>query len=259
MLRNVHSTRRSLAMVSSVLILVLAALPGLARTASDLPQKPNVIFILTDDQGYGDLACHGNPIIKTPNLDRLHGESIRFTDFHVSPTCSPTRALLDDRAPRVPLRRDAHDHRARADEPEGRDHRPGAQVGRLHHRASSASGTWATRPRISRTSAASTRSSSTAAAASARRIPAVAATPRATPTSIPPSCTTACSRRRKASAPTSSSGRPRSGSTGSGRRHGPSSPTSPPTRRTPRTSAPRSTSRCTRARASARTPWPTTA
>ncbi|MGX1931025.1 arylsulfatase [Flagellimonas sp. 2504JD4-2] len=55
---------------------------------------PNVIFILTDDQGYGDLACHGNPWIKTPNLDKLHSESVRFTNFHVGTTCSPSRAGL---------------------------------------------------------------------------------------------------------------------------------------------------------------------
>jgi len=49
---------------------------------------------MTDDQGYGELACHGNPVIKTLNLDQLHEESVRFTDFYVSPTCSPTRASL---------------------------------------------------------------------------------------------------------------------------------------------------------------------
>jgi arylsulfatase len=53
-----------------------------------------VIFLLTDDQGYGDLSCQGNPVLKTPNLDRLHAEGVRFADFHVSPTCSPTRAAL---------------------------------------------------------------------------------------------------------------------------------------------------------------------
>ncbi|MEM7396011.1 MAG: sulfatase-like hydrolase/transferase [Verrucomicrobiota bacterium] len=55
---------------------------------------PNVILVITDDQGYGDLACHGNPVLKTPHLDRLHQESVRLTDFHVDPTCSPTRAAL---------------------------------------------------------------------------------------------------------------------------------------------------------------------
>lgn len=57
-------------------------------------EKPNVILIMTDDQGYGDLACHGNPVLKTPHLDQLHAESIRLTNFHVSPFCTPTRAAL---------------------------------------------------------------------------------------------------------------------------------------------------------------------
>ncbi|MGC8743881.1 MAG: arylsulfatase [Verrucomicrobiia bacterium] len=49
---------------------------------------------MTDDQGYGELGCHSNKVIKTPNLDKLYTQSVRFTDFHVSPTCSPTRAAL---------------------------------------------------------------------------------------------------------------------------------------------------------------------
>jgi arylsulfatase A-like enzyme len=62
--------------------------------------RPNVIFLLTDDQGYGDLGYHGNPILKTPNLDRMHQASVRFTDFHGSPSCTPTRgALLTGRDP----------------------------------------------------------------------------------------------------------------------------------------------------------------
>lgn len=56
--------------------------------------KPNVILILVDDQGYGDIAALGNPHIKTPNIDALHNVSARFTDYHVSPTCAPTRAAL---------------------------------------------------------------------------------------------------------------------------------------------------------------------
>jgi len=56
--------------------------------------RPHIIVILTDDQGYGDFSCHGNPVLKTPNLDRLHAEGARFTDFTVSPTCSPTRSAL---------------------------------------------------------------------------------------------------------------------------------------------------------------------
>src|SRR5262245_41170005 len=63
-------------------------------SASLRARRPNIIFVLTDDQGYGDLSCHGNPILRTPNLDRLHDEGVRFLDFHVSPTCSPTRSAL---------------------------------------------------------------------------------------------------------------------------------------------------------------------
>lgn len=57
-------------------------------------EKPNVIVIMTDDQGYGDLGCHGNPVADTPNLDTLYEESIRLTDFHVAPMCTPTRGQL---------------------------------------------------------------------------------------------------------------------------------------------------------------------
>lgn len=54
----------------------------------------NIVFVITDDQGYGDLACNGNPVIKTPNIDKLAGESSGLTDYHVAPTCSPTRCSL---------------------------------------------------------------------------------------------------------------------------------------------------------------------
>lgn len=57
-------------------------------------EQPNVIVFMTDDQGYGDLGRHGNPVVQTPNLDRLYDESVRFTNFHVDPTCSPTRSAL---------------------------------------------------------------------------------------------------------------------------------------------------------------------
>ena len=59
-----------------------------------LASSPNVILIVTDDQGYGDMACHGNPWLKTPNLDRMHAESVRLEDYHVDPVCTPTRAAL---------------------------------------------------------------------------------------------------------------------------------------------------------------------
>jgi len=70
------------------------AMPKWLGAAGLASKRPNIIIVLTDDQGYGDIAAHGNPKIQTPNLDRMHAESIRFTDFHVSPTCSPTRCSL---------------------------------------------------------------------------------------------------------------------------------------------------------------------
>ena len=75
-------------MIRSFLLGLLSILVAAAE------QKPNVILVMTDDQGYGDLGCHGNPHLKTPHLDKLHSESVRFTDFHVSPFCTPTRAAL---------------------------------------------------------------------------------------------------------------------------------------------------------------------
>jgi len=57
-------------------------------------KQPNVIIVITDDQGYGDLGAHGNPLVKTPALDKFHDESVRLTDFHVGPTCAPSRSGL---------------------------------------------------------------------------------------------------------------------------------------------------------------------
>ena len=57
-------------------------------------KAPNVVFVLTDDQGYGDLSCTGSPLLRTPLIDSFHQDSVRLTDFHVGPTCAPTRAGL---------------------------------------------------------------------------------------------------------------------------------------------------------------------
>ncbi len=72
-----------------------AALAGcVSTTPPATATRPNVILIITDDQGYGDMACHGHPALRTPNIDALHAASTRFTRFHVMPVCSPTRACL---------------------------------------------------------------------------------------------------------------------------------------------------------------------
>ena len=73
-----------------VSLFALAAL----QAASLKGSRPNIILVMTDDQGMGDLSCLGNPVLRTPNLDRFYGLSTRFTEFHVSPTCAPTRAAI---------------------------------------------------------------------------------------------------------------------------------------------------------------------
>ena len=64
------------------------------HTSSTKPSGPNVVLIMTDDQGYGELSCHRHPFLKTPNLDQSHAEGIRLTNYHASPLCGPTRAAL---------------------------------------------------------------------------------------------------------------------------------------------------------------------
>lgn len=79
-------------------IVVLGAFASLLSTADGAEslagKRPNIILILSDDQGYGDFSCNGNPILKTPHCDRLAREGMRFQDFHVAPTCAPTRCGL---------------------------------------------------------------------------------------------------------------------------------------------------------------------
>jgi arylsulfatase A len=67
---------------------------GRAVAQTQLKRRPNILLILSDDQGYGDLSLHGNPHLQTPVLDQLARESTEFTRFHVSPVCAPTRASL---------------------------------------------------------------------------------------------------------------------------------------------------------------------
>lgn len=77
-------------MTKSFLRILLFFTLGTALSAA----RPNIVLVITDDQGYGDLGCTGNPIIKTPHTDKLANESVWLDDYHVAPTCSPTRAAL---------------------------------------------------------------------------------------------------------------------------------------------------------------------
>ena len=74
---------------------LLASFTCAVTAVADLAgSKPNIILVMTDDQGYGQVGRHGHPWLKTPNLDALYDKSLRFTRFLVSPTCSPTRSAI---------------------------------------------------------------------------------------------------------------------------------------------------------------------
>ncbi|WP_083139766.1 arylsulfatase [Polaribacter reichenbachii] len=77
-----------------IIILSVVLFSSRLNAQNNHQKKPNVILILTDDQGIGDLGCHGNPWLKTPNIDTFYKESVRFIDYHVSPVCTPTRGAL---------------------------------------------------------------------------------------------------------------------------------------------------------------------
>ena len=77
---------------SPLFLVPLLLLAGCIIPSDDTP--PNIILVITDDQGYGDFGFTGNPILQTPNLDQLATESIQVNPFYVSPVCAPTRASL---------------------------------------------------------------------------------------------------------------------------------------------------------------------
>ena len=76
------------------LLLALIVQSSCSLFAVQSSTRPNIIVVMTDDQGYGPVGKHGHPWIKTPNLDALYDQSTRLTRFLVSPTCSPTRSSL---------------------------------------------------------------------------------------------------------------------------------------------------------------------
>ena len=80
--------------IRSLILIGLAIAIGTAARAADVP-RPNIVFILADDLGYGDVGCYGQKRIQTPNIDRLAKEGLRFTDFYAGCTvCAPSRCVL---------------------------------------------------------------------------------------------------------------------------------------------------------------------
>jgi arylsulfatase len=83
-------------MVRRLVLAVLAVTATIVprAQAAPPPRRPNIVIVMPDDVGYGDFSCLGSPIIRTPHIDAFHAQSVRFTNFHVSPTCAPTRSAL---------------------------------------------------------------------------------------------------------------------------------------------------------------------
>ncbi|UCD51670.1 MAG: sulfatase-like hydrolase/transferase [Phycisphaerales bacterium] len=80
------------------------AWPRRGRSAARNVEKPNIVLMLCDNIGYGDLGCYGNRLVQTPCIDRLAAEGVRCTDFYIaSPSCMPSRGVLS--TGRHPLRR----------------------------------------------------------------------------------------------------------------------------------------------------------
>jgi arylsulfatase len=80
--------------IPGFVIVMLAACGSPGLRANAFPAKPNIILVITDDQGYAPVGRHGHPWLRTPHLDSLYDAGTRFSRFLVSPTCSPTRAAL---------------------------------------------------------------------------------------------------------------------------------------------------------------------
>jgi len=81
-------------LVRLLFVVCLAIQTGTAGAASLAGSRPNIILVITDDQGYGPISKHGHPWIHTPHLDAMYDQSLRFDRFLVSPTCAPTRSAL---------------------------------------------------------------------------------------------------------------------------------------------------------------------
>jgi len=88
---------QKLVIINKYIVLITCSIIGFYGCSDEKDSevvRPNVILVITDDQGIGDLSCHGNPWLKTPNIDKFYEDALRLTNFHVSPVCTPTRSAL---------------------------------------------------------------------------------------------------------------------------------------------------------------------
>lgn len=86
--------RNAVLMSVGLAIVMLDLMTGSILAADVRSKRPNILIVMTDDQGLGDFSFTGNPVLKTPNLDAFARQAVRLTDFHVAPMCSPTRGQL---------------------------------------------------------------------------------------------------------------------------------------------------------------------
>lgn len=85
-----HSMKFLFILYSIIVVFILIAL----GSCTSKMNKPNIILVMTDDQGYADISAHGSPDVLTPNMDKLKSQGISLEDFQVSPTCAPTRSAI---------------------------------------------------------------------------------------------------------------------------------------------------------------------
>ena len=186
--RALHRTTTLVLVAATVALTALWASAGLCEAKRG---APNVVIVLTDDQGFGELGATGNPFIRTPHIDRLAAQGVSLANFHVMPVCSPTRACL--MTGRYNYRTGVTDTYLGRSlmHPDETTIAEMLAARRLPHRASSASGTSATTTRCGPwTRVSRSRSSSTAAAWRSRAIRPTRPTS-AAPISTPRSATTA--------------------------------------------------------------------
>ena len=92
---TLHLLHTIATLILTALAVVLSIDSGKKALSADIRRVPNIVLILADDLGYGDLGCYGHPVAKTPHIDQLARQGVRFTQHYANgPECSPTRTAL---------------------------------------------------------------------------------------------------------------------------------------------------------------------